>query len=160
MKKDNQAAGSNIQDPKTLSRRDFFANTAVIGAGLVIWPLSWAASSDLPNESNKMKVRKLGKLEVSEIGAGCMSISANYGAPASKAEGIKLIRTAHEKGVTFFDTAEVYGDHIQAKSLSEKRSHRFARRSLSPQNLVTTTRKAAALLIVNQSTSGKWLRNH
>jgi len=34
-----------------------------------------------------------------------MSISANYGAPAPKAEGIKLIRTAHEKGVTFFDTA-------------------------------------------------------
>ena len=56
-----------------------------------------------------MKTRKLGKLEVSEIGAGCMSISANYGPPADRSQGIQVIRSAHEKGVTFFDTAEVYG---------------------------------------------------
>src|SRR5205807_3168742 len=56
-----------------------------------------------------MKKRKLGKLEVSEIGAGCTSISANYGPPADKNQGIAVIRAAHEKGVTFFDTAEVYG---------------------------------------------------
>jgi aryl-alcohol dehydrogenase-like predicted oxidoreductase len=119
MKTNKQAAGSNTQDPKALSRRDFFANTAVIGAGLLIWPLSLAASSDPPNEINKMKTRKLGKLEVSELGAGCMSISANYGAPAPKAEGIKLIRTAHEKGVTFFDTAEVYGPYTSEELVGE-----------------------------------------
>lgn len=56
-----------------------------------------------------MKTRSLGKLEVSEIGAGCMSISANYGPPADKNQGIRIIRTAYDKGVTFFDTAEVYG---------------------------------------------------
>ena len=56
-----------------------------------------------------MKTRKLGKLEVSEIGAGCMSISANYGPPAPRSQGIQVIRAAHERGVTFFDTAEVYG---------------------------------------------------
>src|SRR6266576_4784089 len=56
-----------------------------------------------------MKTRRLGKLEVSEIGAGCMSISANYGPPADRNQGIQVIRAAHEKGVTFFDTAEVYG---------------------------------------------------
>ncbi len=56
-----------------------------------------------------MKTRKLGKLEVSELGAGCMSISANYGPPAPRDQGIKVIREAHDKGVTFFDTAEVYG---------------------------------------------------
>ncbi len=56
-----------------------------------------------------MDTRKLGKLQVSELGFGCMSISANYGPPADRAEGIKVIRTAYEKGVTFFDTAEVYG---------------------------------------------------
>jgi aryl-alcohol dehydrogenase-like predicted oxidoreductase len=56
-----------------------------------------------------MKTRKLGQLEVSALGAGCMSISANYGPPADKNHGIEVIRTAHEKGVTFFDTAEVYG---------------------------------------------------
>jgi len=54
-----------------------------------------------------MKMRKLGKLEVSEIGAGCRSISANYGSPADKNQGIAVIRAAHEKGVTFFDTAEM-----------------------------------------------------
>ena len=56
-----------------------------------------------------MKTRRLGTLEVSELGAGCMSISANYGPPADRNQGIKIIRTAHERGVTFFDTAEVYG---------------------------------------------------
>lgn len=56
-----------------------------------------------------MKTRKLGQLAVSEMSAGCMSISANYGPPADRSQGIKVIRTAYEKGVTFFDTAEVYG---------------------------------------------------
>ena len=56
-----------------------------------------------------MKKRKLGTLEVSELGAGCMSISANYGPPADRRQGIELIRTAYARGVTFFDTAEVYG---------------------------------------------------
>jgi len=56
-----------------------------------------------------MQTRKLGSLQVSEMGAGCMSISANYGPPADRTQGIKVIRTAYEKGVTFFDTAEVYG---------------------------------------------------
>jgi len=53
-----------------------------------------------------MKKRKLGQLEVSELGFGCMSISANYGPAADKMQGIKVIRTAHEEGVTFFDTAD------------------------------------------------------
>jgi aryl-alcohol dehydrogenase-like predicted oxidoreductase len=56
-----------------------------------------------------MKTRKLGTLEVSELGFGCMSISANYGPAADRGKGIEVIRTAHERGVTFFDTAEVYG---------------------------------------------------
>jgi aryl-alcohol dehydrogenase-like predicted oxidoreductase len=58
-----------------------------------------------------VKTRKLGKLEVSELGLGCMSISANYGPPADIDEGILAIRTAFDKGVTFFDTAEVYGPY-------------------------------------------------
>jgi aryl-alcohol dehydrogenase-like predicted oxidoreductase len=58
-----------------------------------------------------MEKRKLGKsdLEVSAIGLGCMGISQSYGAPLSNEEGVKLIRAAVERGVTFFDTAEVYG---------------------------------------------------
>lgn len=66
-----------------------------------------------------MKTRKLGKLEVSELGAGCMSISANYGPPADKAQGIATIRAAHAKGVTFFDTAEVYGPYTNELLVGE-----------------------------------------
>ena len=66
-----------------------------------------------------MKTRKLGSLEVSELGAGCMSISANYGPPADRDQGIKVIRAAHEKGVTFFDTAEVYGPYTNEELVGE-----------------------------------------
>src|SRR6059036_2465751 len=58
-----------------------------------------------------MKKRKLGKsnLEVSAIGLGCMGMSFGYGPPKEKQEMISLIRAAVDRGVTFFDTAEVYG---------------------------------------------------
>ncbi|MES2462608.1 MAG: aldo/keto reductase [Armatimonadota bacterium] len=66
-----------------------------------------------------MKTRKLGTLEVSALGSGCMSINANYGPAADKKQGIAVIRTAHEKGVTFFDTAEVYGPFINEELVGE-----------------------------------------
>ncbi|MES2688535.1 MAG: aldo/keto reductase [Pseudomonadota bacterium] len=66
-----------------------------------------------------MKKRMLGKLEVSELGAGCMSISANYGPPADKRQAINLLRSAHERGVTFFDTAEVYGPFTSEELVGE-----------------------------------------
>jgi len=119
MQKNKQATGSNRAEPRSLSRRDFLANTALIGAGLAVGPMSWAASSDQSKEINKMKTRKLGKLEVSEIGSGCMSISANYGPPAPRDQGIKVLRTAYEKGVTFFDTAEVYGPYTNEDLVGE-----------------------------------------
>jgi predicted aldo/keto reductase-like oxidoreductase len=58
-----------------------------------------------------MQRRKLGKsnLEVSAIGLGCMGMSFGYGPPADKQEMIALIRAVVERGVAFFDTAEVYG---------------------------------------------------
>lgn len=58
-----------------------------------------------------MKTRELGRsgLKVSAIGLGCMGISQSYGTPLSKDEGIKLMRDAVDRGVTLFDTAEVYG---------------------------------------------------
>lgn len=58
-----------------------------------------------------MQKRKLGKsnLEVSALGLGCMGMSFGYGPPADKEEMISLIRSAVERGITFFDTAEVYG---------------------------------------------------
>ena len=119
MRTSKQASGLNTRDSRTLSRRDFLAHAAVIGAGLAVGPLSWAASSDQPKEINKMQTRKLGTLEVSELGAGCMSISANYGPPAPRDQGIKVIRAAYERGVTFFDTAEVYGPFTNEKLVGE-----------------------------------------
>jgi aryl-alcohol dehydrogenase-like predicted oxidoreductase len=118
MKTNKQATGSNSQD-RALSRRGFLANTVLIGAGLALGPSLWASSADQPKEVNKMKTRKLGKLEVSELGAGCMSISANYGPPADTKQGIEVIRAAHEKGVTFFDTAEVYGPYTNEELVGE-----------------------------------------
>jgi aryl-alcohol dehydrogenase-like predicted oxidoreductase len=128
MEKNKQTTGSNTQDRRALSRRDFLANAALIGTGLAVVPLLGAASSaeiknlndkGLRKEKNKMKPRKLGKLEISEIGSGCMSISANYGPPADRSQGIKVIRAAHEKGVTFFDTAEVYGPFTNEELVGE-----------------------------------------
>ena len=66
-----------------------------------------------------MKIRRLGALEVSQLGAGCMSISANYGPAADRAQGIATLREAHERGVTFFDTAEVYGPYTNEELVGE-----------------------------------------
>jgi aryl-alcohol dehydrogenase-like predicted oxidoreductase len=66
-----------------------------------------------------MQKRKLGNLEVSAIGFGCMSISANYGPAADRNQGIEVIRAAHDKGVTFFDTAEVYWPYANEELVGE-----------------------------------------
>jgi aryl-alcohol dehydrogenase-like predicted oxidoreductase len=66
-----------------------------------------------------MEKRRLGSLEVSAIGLGCMGMSANLGPPADTREMIRLIRTAIDKGVTFFDTAETYGPFTNEVLLGE-----------------------------------------
>jgi aryl-alcohol dehydrogenase-like predicted oxidoreductase len=68
-----------------------------------------------------MKKRKLGKsgLEVSTIGLGCMGMSFGYGPPKDKQEMIALLRAAVEQGVTFFDTAEVYGPFTNEELVGE-----------------------------------------
>ncbi len=67
-----------------------------------------------------MKKRKLGNnLEVSALGLGCMGMSYGYGPAADKQEMIKLIRTAVERGITFFDTAEVYGPFTNEELVGE-----------------------------------------
>jgi len=67
-----------------------------------------------------MQKRKLGKdLEVSAVGLGCMSMTAAYGPPADKGEMIKLIRTAYDRGVTLFDTAEAYGPFVNEELVGE-----------------------------------------
>jgi aryl-alcohol dehydrogenase-like predicted oxidoreductase len=68
-----------------------------------------------------MQKRKLGKsnLEVSALGLGCMGMSFSYGAPKDRQEMITLLRTAVDRGITFFDTAEVYGPCTNEDLLGE-----------------------------------------
>src|SRR5882724_1750611 len=68
-----------------------------------------------------MQKRKLGKsnLEVSALGLGCMGMSQSYGIPPDKQTMIELIRTAVERGVTFFDTAEIYGPYTNEELVGE-----------------------------------------
>src|SRR5213080_3001559 len=74
-----------------------------------------------PVLGGKMQKRKLGKsnLEVSALGLGCMGMSFSYGPPADKQEMIRLLRSAVERGVTFFDTAEVYGPFTNEELVGE-----------------------------------------
>lgn len=66
-----------------------------------------------------MQKRKLGNLEVSAIGLGCMGLSHGYGPATDRQQGIKLIRSAVERGVTFFDTAEAYGPFSNEELVGE-----------------------------------------
>src|SRR5271157_3061291 len=72
-------------------------------------------------QGDHMKKRTLGKsgLEVSALGLGCMSMSSGYGPAADKGEMIRLIRRAHELGVTHFDTAEAYGPFANEELVGE-----------------------------------------
>jgi len=122
---------SDKQEANAISRRNFLTDTAMAGAGLILTPLLSSAFTEQPKNNinegdsklnkkdNKMKTRKLGKLEVSELGLGCMNMAGNYNPPADKQQSIKTIRTAVENGVTFFDTAEVYGPYIDEELVGE-----------------------------------------
>src|SRR3954469_9208170 len=68
-----------------------------------------------------MQKRKLGNsnLEVSAIGLGCMGLSYGYGPATDTQDAIKLIRTAFERGVIFFDTAEIYGPFTNEELVGE-----------------------------------------
>lgn len=68
-----------------------------------------------------MQKRNLGRFgpQVSALGLGCMGLSHGYGRPADKPSAVKLIRTAVERGVTFFDTAEIYGPFVNEELVGE-----------------------------------------
>src|SRR5260370_22450460 len=72
-------------------------------------------------EGGRMQKRKLGKsnLEVSALGLGCMGMSFSYGPPKDKKEMTSLLHAAVERGITFFDTAEIYGAYTNEELLSE-----------------------------------------
>lgn len=108
------------------SRRAFITRAALIGAAVSAGSmLGLGAAQDagartvLATGPMAMKKRQLGTLEVSEIGAGCMNMSGNYNVAMPREEGIKTLRTAFENGVTFFDTAEVYGPYTNEALVGE-----------------------------------------
>jgi aryl-alcohol dehydrogenase-like predicted oxidoreductase len=106
-------------------RRRFLKNSALLSAAVTLGPMLGNGSARAQDKSvkangdTKMRQRKLGTMLVSEIGAGCMSISANYGPSAPKEQGLRTIRKAFENGVTFFDTAEVYGPYTNEELVGE-----------------------------------------
>jgi aryl-alcohol dehydrogenase-like predicted oxidoreductase len=116
------------QSGVTHDRRQFLkmAGAGVVGAALPLGAASWAGPTGVhkPQDSNgkasTMKTRNLGRLEVSELGFGNMGLSGgHYGPGVDRAQGIRVIRDAHERGVTFFDTAEVYGPYVNEELVGE-----------------------------------------
>jgi aryl-alcohol dehydrogenase-like predicted oxidoreductase len=104
-----------------LSRRQILAAGAGLAAAQLIAGSSLAAQSPAPEiGKDEMKTRKLGSLEVSELGFGNMSLSGgHYGPGVDRDQAIRVIRDAYERGVTFFDTAEVYGPYVNEELVGE-----------------------------------------
>lgn len=103
-----------------MNRRDFLkmaAGTAFLAAGKAF--ASAAPAVTLPASGDKPEHRRLGSLEVSAIGLGCLPMVGYYGGKYDKDEMIALIRRAYDRGVTFFDTAEVYGPHTSEEWVGE-----------------------------------------
>jgi aryl-alcohol dehydrogenase-like predicted oxidoreductase len=116
-----------LNDGVNIDRRNFIATTVLSAAAAGLAVATSCASREQSKVANtseketvtKMKSRRLGALEVSELGAGTMSISANYGPAAPKDQGIQVLRSAYERGVRFFDTAEVYGPYTSEELVGE-----------------------------------------
>jgi hypothetical protein len=105
-----------------INRRDFLSTSTMAGMELAftaskpgiltLSQLIGESKSSKKMEINSLRKRKLGLLEVTELGFGCMNIAWAYGNPPIKVDAVKLIRNAYEQGVRFFDTAEIYGPHF------------------------------------------------
>ncbi|GJH40051.1 aldehyde oxidase [Capnocytophaga sp. HP1101] len=109
-----------------MNRRDFILRSSLAGAGAFIAGNIFANSSiisatDKPkkNQPLEFKKRKLGSLEVTELGFGCMNIAWAYGPSTPRPEAVKLIRAAYEAGIRFFDTAEIYGPFYSEEVVGE-----------------------------------------
>lgn len=91
--------------------------------GLLQAAAASAALSALPASASpkppSLPKRKLGSLEVSALGFGCMNVAWAYGPPPDRSEAVRLIRSAFDQGVTFFDTAEVYGPFLSESLVGE-----------------------------------------
>ena len=98
-----------------------------------------------------MKTRKLGNLEVSAVGLGCMGFTHGYGACPSENESIRLIRKAFEEGCTFFDTAEIYSCY---------KNEELVGKALKPfrNKVVISTKFTPVVLLGQENPEGKLSR--
>jgi predicted aldo/keto reductase-like oxidoreductase len=97
----------------------------------------------------KMQKRKFGNsnLEVSAIGLGCMGMSFGYGPAGDKQEMISLIRAAVERGVTFFDTAEVYGPFTNEELVGEALAPFHRQVVIAPEDLREIERASSSIKV-------------
>ncbi|MEO8589472.1 MAG: aldo/keto reductase [Flavobacteriales bacterium] len=116
------------QDQQNQSRRDFLMRSALASSGLVFGGALFShafgasgrsAGNERPASPIAFKKRKLGKLEVSELGFGCMNLAWAYGPAMDRQAAVALVRKAYENGCTFFDTAEVYGPWYSEEVVGE-----------------------------------------
>ena len=101
-----------------MHRRDFIQLAGM--ASLAVAVPSWVGCESKTPANSSLGTRKLGSLEVSALGLGCMTMNGGqYNPPKDKQEMIRLIHQAVDSGVTFFDTAEVYGPFINEELVGE-----------------------------------------
>ena len=78
-----------------------------------------APGANSPQQAAPKERRRLGSLEVSALGFGCMNVAGMYNLPIDRQEAIRVIRAAYDRGATFFDTAEVYGPFLSEEQVGE-----------------------------------------
>jgi aryl-alcohol dehydrogenase-like predicted oxidoreductase len=102
----------------SIVRRDFLALGLGMVAATVTSSFSLVAQSAATGPTTLGR-RRLGALEVSALGLGCMSMSGTYNLPPDRQQMVALIRAAYDRGVTFFDVAEVYGPFLSEEIVGE-----------------------------------------
>jgi aryl-alcohol dehydrogenase-like predicted oxidoreductase len=119
-----------MENEDHINRRQFVLKSAISAMGInflgsTSQVMGLTTTSDYQSkltsnmQKDKFEKRKLGSLEVTELGFGCMNIAWAYGNPPTKENAMKLIRSAYDSGIRFFDTAEIYGPHISELTIGE-----------------------------------------
>jgi aryl-alcohol dehydrogenase-like predicted oxidoreductase len=117
--------GNPVDTPQRgISRKEFLAASTAVAMTVLAAPVvnargSAESTGNSKEQNTAIRTRYLGGLEVSALGLGCMSMAGVYNPPQPKEKMIPIIRTAVEQGVTFFDTAEVYGPFLSEEIVGE-----------------------------------------
>jgi aryl-alcohol dehydrogenase-like predicted oxidoreductase len=121
---------SREDGPAKRHRRKLLATGLGLAAASLLKPMSAGAQAreasqsanrtqQVTSQGSPQGLRKLGTLEVSALGFGCMNVAGMYNHPIDRHEAIRLIRAAYDRGVTLFDTAEVYGPFLSEEIVGE-----------------------------------------